>query len=180
MDTLRASEIDYTVFFYNPNIHPKDEYLRRKEEHIRYADRHSVPVVDADYDPDTWFALTKGLEHEPERGHRCTLCFEMRLKRAALYAHEHRFPVLTSSFGISRWKNMTQVNDCGQRAVAPYEGLVYWDHNWRKGGGSNRMIEVAKREAFYRQDYCGCVYSLRDFVRHQQERKNASRSIAAA
>lgn len=162
MEALSASGIDYTIFFYNPNIHPKKEYLLRKEENIRFAEKHNVPFVDADYDLENWFARAKGMEWEPERGARCTMCFDMRFERTALYAHENGFPVMTSSLGISRWKNMAQINDCGHRAAAPYDGLVYWDFNWRKGGGSARMIEISKQERFYQQEYCGCSYSLRD------------------
>ena len=90
----------------------------------------------------------------------------MRFERTALYAHEHNFPVITSSLGISRWK-MQQINDCGHRAAAHYPYIQYWDYNWRKGGGASRMIEISKREAFYQQEYCGCVYSLRDTNRHR-------------
>ena len=168
MEALLASGIDYTIFFYNPNIHPLKEYELRKNENIRFAEEAGIPFVDADYDTDNWFARAKGLEDEPERGKRCTICFDMRFERTALYAHEHGFPVLTSSLGISRWKNMQQINDCGRRAVAPYPGLMYWDFNWRKGGGSARMIEIAKREGFYQQEYCGCAYSLRDTNRHRK------------
>jgi len=168
MATLSASGIAYEVFFYNPNIHPAAEYLRRKDENKRYADRLGVPFVDADDDSEAWFAHTKGLEGEPERGRRCTVCFDMRLGRAARHAHEHGFPVLTSSLALSRWKNRAQVNDSAHRAVAPYDGLVYWDHNWRKDGGADRATDIARREAFYRQDYCGCLYSLRDTNRHRR------------
>ena len=108
------------------------------------------------------------MEDEPERGVRCTMCFDMRFERTALYAHEHGFPVITSSLGISRWKNMQQINDCGARA-ARYPGLIYWDYNWRKGGGSARMIEISKREQFYQQEYCGCAYSLRDSNRQRRD-----------
>jgi predicted adenine nucleotide alpha hydrolase (AANH) superfamily ATPase len=93
----------------------------------------------------------------------------MRFERTALYAHENNFPVMTSSLGISRWKNMAQINECGAKAAAPYEGLTYWDFNWRKGGGADRMIAISKREEFYQQEYCGCVYSLRDTNRHRLE-----------
>lgn len=86
----------------------------------------------------------------------------MRFDRTALYAHEHGFDVITSSLGISRWKNMDQINDCGVHAATKYPGLHYWTYNWRKGGGSARMIELSKQEQFYQQEYCGCVYSLRD------------------
>ena len=113
-----------------------------------------MPVVDADYDTDNGFARAKGMENAPERGIRCTMCFDMRFERTALYAHEHGFPVMTRSLGISRWKNMAQINDCGRRAAAPYAGLAYWDHDWRKGGGSQRMVEISKHEHFHQQEYC--------------------------
>ncbi|ERL62059.1 epoxyqueuosine reductase QueH [Piscirickettsia salmonis] len=162
MEAFLASGINYTIFFYNPNIHPKREYEIRKEENKRFADKHGIPFIDADYDVDNWFKRAKGLEHEPERGIRCTMCFDMRFERTALYAHEHGFKVITSSLGISRWKNMTQINDCGVRAAVKYPEMTYWQYNWRKGGGSKRMIDISKREEFYQQEYCGCAYSLRD------------------
>ncbi|WP_136683577.1 epoxyqueuosine reductase QueH [Falsirhodobacter xinxiangensis] len=162
MEAMTASGIDYTIFFYNPNIHPKKEYVLRKEENIRFAEKHDIPFIDADYDADNWFARAKGMEFEPERGIRCTMCFDMRFERTALYAYENGFPVITSSLAISRWKNMAQINDCGVRAAKPYDGVKYWEFNWRKGGGASRMIEISKREEFYMQEYCGCIYSLRD------------------
>ncbi len=167
MEAMLASGIDYTIFFYNPNIHPLKEYELRKEENIRFAEQFGVPFVDADYDKDNWFERARGMEWEPERGVRCTMCFDMRFERTALYAHEHGFPVITSSLGISRWKDMKQINDCGVRAAAHYPDMLYWEFNWRKGGGSSRMIEISKRERFYQQEYCGCIYSLRDTNRHR-------------
>lgn len=162
MEAIIASEIDFTIYFYNPNIHPKREYELRKEENIRFAEKHGIPFIDADYDRDEWFKRARGMEWEPERGKRCTMCFDMRFDRTALYAHEHGFDVISSSLGISRWKNMEQINDCGTRSASHYPNLMYWTYNWRKGGGSARMIEISKREEFYQQEYCGCVYSLRD------------------
>ena len=162
MEAMSASKIEYTIYFYNPNIHPKEEYELRKQENIRFAEKEGVPFVDADYDTDNWFARAKGLEWEPERGARCTMCFDLRFDRTALYAHEHGFAVITSCLGLSRWKDMNQINASGERAAAKYPGITYWTHNWRKLGGANRMVEIAKREQFYQQEYCGCVYSLRD------------------
>lgn len=162
MEALIASNIDFSIFFYNPNIHPVKEYLIRKEENIRFAEKHNIPFIDCDYDTDNWFERAKGMEDEPERGIRCTMCFDMRFERTALYAHEHGFNVISSSLGISRWKDMKQINGCGERAASHYPDMVYWDYNWRKAGGSSRMIEISKREEFYQQEYCGCVYSLRD------------------
>ena len=157
-----ASQIKFTIFFYNPNIHPKREYEIRKNENIRFAQKMNIPFVDADYDTSNWFARVKGMEFEPEKGKRCTICFDMRFERTALYAHEHGFKVITSSLGLSRWKDMNQINGSGVRAVQRYPDMVYWTYNWRKGGGSDRMYEISKRENFYQQEYCGCVYSLRD------------------
>lgn len=169
MEAMLASGIDYTIYFYNPNIHPKREYEIRKEENIRFAQAHGIDFIDADYDMDNWFERVKGMEWEPERGVRCTECFDMRFERTALYAVENGFDTITSSLGISRWKNMQQINDCGQRAAARYPELIYWTYNWRKGGGSARMIEISKREQFYQQEYCGCIYSLRDTNHHRRQ-----------
>jgi len=162
LETLLESSIQPTVFFYNPNIHPKREYELRKDEDKKFCEKIGVEHVDVDYDVRNWFERVKGLEWEPERGARCTVCFDMRFERTALYAHEHDFLVFSSSLGISRWKNMEQINGCGERAAARYDDLTYWNYNWRKAGGSQRMIEISKREGFYQQEYCGCVFSLRD------------------
>ena len=89
MEALHASGIEYTVFFYNPNIHPVREYELRKQENIRFAEQHGIEFIDADYDVDNWFERVRGLEHAPERGERCTVCFHMRFEPPALYAHAH-------------------------------------------------------------------------------------------
>ncbi len=156
------SGLDLTIFFYNPNIHPKKEYEIRKSENIRYAEKLGIPFIDADYDVQNWFARAKGMEFEPEKGIRCTMCFDMRFERTALYAHENGFKTFTSSLGISRWKNMNQINDCGVRAASHYPDIEYWTYNWRKFNGAERMYEIAKEEEFYQQQYCGCIFSLRD------------------
>ena len=162
MEALVASKIQPTLFFYNPNIHPRKEYEIRKDENIRFAKNLGVTFIDADYDQENWFSRVKGLEDEPERGERCTVCFDMRFERTALYASENNFSLISSTLGISRWKNMDQINKSGERAASRYYPMVYWTFNWRKQGGSQRMVELSKREEFYQQEYCGCVYSLRD------------------
>lgn len=168
IEKMHDSGIKLTILFYNPNIHPKREYEIRKDENIRYAEKLGIKFVDLDYDVQNWFARAKGMEKEPERGIRCTMCFDMRFERTALYAQEHGYKVITSSLGISRWKNMDQINDCGVRAASHYEGVTYWTYNWRKKdredkvSGSKRMYDLAKEMEFYKQEYCGCIYSLRD------------------
>ncbi len=162
MEALLYSEINFEIFFYNPNIHPIQEYIIRKDENKRFADKHNIPFIDADYNKEDWFERTTGMENEPERGKRCTECFDMRFEVTAQHAHQHDFPVFTSSLGISRWKDMNQINGCGLRAAEKYPDLIYWTYNWRKQGGAERMYQIAKEEQFYQQEYCGCVYSLRD------------------
>ena len=169
MEAVAASEIKTTVYFYNPNIHPIQEYELRKEENKRYCQKLGFNFIDADYDKDNWFKRIKGLENEPERGERCTKCFDMRFERSALYAHENNFSLFATTLGISRWKDLDQVNNSGLRAADRYSGLNFWDYNWRKAGGSPRMIEISKREEFYQQEYCGCVYSLRDTNKWRKE-----------
>jgi hypothetical protein len=164
---VKAAGIDVTVYFYNPNIHPVQEYEMRKAEDIRYCEQLGIPHIDGDYDTDNWFDRIRGLENEPERGRRCTVCFDMRFERTALYAAEHGYGLVSSTLGISRWKNMAQINEAGVRAANRYDDVTYWTLNWRKQGGAARMIEIAKREAFYQQEYCGCVYSLRDTNLHR-------------
>ena len=169
MEAVAASEIKTTVYFYNPNIHPIQEYELRKDENKRYCQKLGFNFIDADYDKDNWFKRIKGLENETERGERCTKCFDMRFERSALYAHENKFSLFATTLGISRWKDLDQVNNSGLRAADRYSGLNFWDFNWRKAGGSPRMIEISKREEFYQQEYCGCVYSLRDTNKWRKE-----------
>ncbi len=170
METLKENALDFAVFYYNPNIDTRNEYEKRKEQNKRFAEKLGVPFLDADYDNDNWLVRVKGLEDEPERGKRCTECFLMRLERTALYAHENGFSVIATSLGLSRWKDMDQVNACGHQAASRYQGLKYWDYNWRQKGGSERSLAVTKREGFYRQTYCGCIYSRREYEKRRAER----------
>lgn len=162
LEGMQASGLDVTAFFYNPNIHPHEEYEKRKAEVIAYTRKIGVPFIDADYDVDNWMEHVRGLEQEPERGKRCSVCFEMRLARTALYAQENGFPFIATSLSISRHKNQAQVHEAGHAAAARFEGVTFWDYNWRAKGGVDRGAALAKQEGFYRQNYCGCVYSLRD------------------
>lgn len=177
IEKMANSGIDLTIFFYNPNIHPKKEYEIRKNENIRFAEKLGINFIDADYDVQNWFARAKGMEYEPERGIRCSMCFDMRFIRTALYAYENNFKVITSSLGISRWKDMDQINKSGIKAVSYYPGITYWTYNWRKDGGSARMYEIAKEEEFYKQEYCGCIYSLRDTNNWRKKNNRAEISI---
>lgn len=101
-------------------------------------------------------------EFDPERGQRCTACFDMRMERTALYAHEHGFHAIATTNATSRWKDAAQVDGAGHRAAARYAGLVYWCQDWKTDEMTLRKYEISARERFYKQEYCGCSYSLRD------------------
>jgi hypothetical protein len=159
IETMMASSVTPTLFFYNPNIDPEEEYANRKKEVVNFAMRKNISFIDADYDREKWLLAIKGLEDEPEGGKRCTKCFALRLKRTALYCLEHGFNVFTTTLGISRYKNFDLITSLGHTIAQEYPGLVYWDYNWRKKGGSERMYKVAKAEGFYMQEYCGCQFS---------------------
>lgn len=151
MEAFTGSGIGCPVFFHTPNIHPLKAYALRKQENIHSPEKHGVPFVVADYDADSWFARPG----HGERGIRCMMRFDMRFEHGTPYAHAHGFTVMTRSPRISRGKNMARINDCGRRAVAPNAGLACRDHDWRKGGGSQRMIENSKLEYFCQQECCG-------------------------
>jgi predicted adenine nucleotide alpha hydrolase (AANH) superfamily ATPase len=167
-----TSGIEPTVYFYNPNIYPKEEYEHRKKEVVRYAQKMKIPFVDADYEIDGWLEAVQGHEEDIERGKRCALCFEMRLGKTAAYAAENGFKVFTTSLGISRWKDLEQVNHAGRRAASLFPGLIYWDHNWRLYGGQEQMERISTEENFYRQNYCGCIYSLRESIRRSLAKRS--------
>ena len=133
IEKLFEEGIAMTIFFYNPNIHPRSEYEKRKAEIQKFANKKNIPFVDADYDPEEFFAKTRGLENEPERGRRCEVCFQMRLDATAHFAVQNGFSVFAACLGISRWKNKDHINACGHRAAEKY-GISFWDRDWRKNG----------------------------------------------
>jgi len=161
-EEMVSKGLEVTIFFYNPNIHPKEEYEIRKNENKRYAIKRGVPFVDCDYDSDAWFERTKNQEFEPERGVRCTACFDMRMEVTAQYAHEHGFSCFTTTNATSRWKDVNQVNDSGIKAAARYDDVDFWVYNWQTDEMTERKYKVSAEERFYKQEYCGCLHSLRD------------------
>lgn len=159
---LLSKGLEITIFFYNPNIHPRKEYEIRKNENKRYALKHNIPFVDCDYDAESWFERMNGLELDPERGIRCTACFDMRMEVTAAYAAANGFVCFTTTNATSRWKDINQVNTAGLLAASHYEGLDYWVYDWQTDSMTMRKYEISVGEKFYKQEYCGCAYSLRD------------------
>lgn len=161
VECLIDNGIRPTIFYFNPNIHPRREYERRKAESQRHAQTLGLDFVDADYDPKGWLALTSGLADAPERGPRCTCCFAFRLTETARYASANGFGLFATTLASSRWKDRHQILEAGRTAASAWPDLVFWEHDWRKGGLTERKAELNDTFGFYRQTYCGCVYSLR-------------------
>ena len=160
VDFIAEHKLDFTLFFYNPNIYPETEYIHRKNEVIRLAKLYNIPFIDSDYNPKDYEKATQGLGVCAERGGRCFMCFSLRLLKTALYAREHNFDYFTSTLGFSRWKDLKQVDSAGFE-VEHWSSIPYLDINWRKCGIQERSRKVIKENNIYEQNYCGCIYSLK-------------------
>jgi predicted adenine nucleotide alpha hydrolase (AANH) superfamily ATPase len=180
IEQMRSEGHAVTILFYNPNIHPKEEYELRKDENKRYAKALDIPFVDLDYDTDEWFRQAQGMEFSPERGDRCTMCFDMRFARTAQYAQEHDFAVITTTNATSRWKDAEQVNASGARAVAQYDGVSWWFRDWQTEEMTQRKYKINAEERFYKQEYCGCIFSLRDTNAYRRKEGQDPVTIAGA
>ncbi len=153
--TLAEKGEKFAVAFYNPNIRPYQEYEKRRDENERVCKIYGVPFIELEYDNERWCELTKGLENEPERGKRCSICFEMRLKRVMEYALENGFTAVGSVLGVSRWKNLEQVNLAAYKA-SEKTGVPYIEIEGRKGGMQELRSLLIKELNLYNQTYCGC------------------------
>ncbi len=152
---LAKQKVEVTVAFYNPNIRPIAEYQKRCDENKRVCEQYGVPFIELEYDNERWCELTKGLENEPERGKRCSVCFYMRLKRTMEYAKANGFTAVSSVLGVSRYKDLDQVNQMAQAASAQTK-VPYVEIEGRKGGMQELRNGLIKELALYNQDYCGC------------------------
>ena len=145
----------FSVLFYNPNIKPELEYRKRCDENKRVCEKYGVNFIELEYDNERWCELTLGLEHLPERQKRCSICFGMRLKRAFEYAKENGFDAVASVLGVSRYKDLKQVNDVACEE-AKRAGMPYIEIEGRKGGMQELRNELIKELCLYNQKYCGC------------------------
>lgn len=152
--------IQVTVLFYNPNIFPRAEYEKRRDEQARLCRSLGAGFAELPYEHEVWQKQVRGLEAEPERGKRCSVCFYMRIKKAAQYAKTHHFDMLASVLGTARYKDIHQVT---RQAVSVWceTGMPFWADSWRKGGLSELRQALIKEFNLYQQTYCGCEYSRR-------------------
>ena len=154
-----------TVLFYNPNLYPESEYYKRAEEEKKLIAslpvKNKVSLEICDFDPDEFYSAVKGLENLPEGGERCRKCFELRLNKAAKFAKEHNFDYFTTTLSISPMKNADVLNEVGEAAGKRFS-IPHLPSNFKKKGGYGRSIVLSREYSLYRQDYCGCVFSVRD------------------
>jgi predicted adenine nucleotide alpha hydrolase (AANH) superfamily ATPase len=154
---LRQENFFVLGFFYNPNIHPETEYLKREGVAKQVAHILKFELIPAVYDKDNWFVKTKGLEDEPEGGRRCSICFRMRLEQTQRKAIQMNISRFTTTLTVSPHKNSAIINDIG-KAISPSGFLAY---DFKKQDGFKLANKFAKQYNLYRQDYCGCMYSAK-------------------
>ena len=170
VEWLVQHDIRPTIFYYNPNIFPREEYEIRKNESKRHAESLGLKWIDGDYNHEQWQQDVCGLEGEPERGKRCELCFTLRLTAAAKKAQELGIQYFTTTLASSRWKSLEQIERAGHLAekITQKEpsllcnSVTFWAQNWRKGGLYERRNQLLKEFNFYNQQYCGCEFSQRN------------------
>ncbi len=154
-----------TLFYYNPNIYPPSEYDKRVQEQQSLIERlpakHRISFLDGPYEPERFYDAARGFEGEPEGGERCLRCYRLRLEEAAQMARAGGFDYFTTTLSISPLKNADKLNEIGQALAAEYK-VAFLPGDFKKKDGYKRSIELSSVYGLYRQDYCGCVYSLRE------------------
>lgn len=170
---LIKQEYAVTALYYNPNIYPTEEYRIRRDEAKRYCDGHNIPWIEIEPNQDKWFELTAGHESDPERGDRCTICYGMRLQRTAQYAKDNGFEWFGTDLSISPHKDAKRLNEIGNQLAAAM-GLKHLEANFKKRDGFKKAMDISRCENFYRQDYCGCKYSMEERQRYAAAKESAS------
>jgi predicted adenine nucleotide alpha hydrolase (AANH) superfamily ATPase len=175
MDLLRQ-DYDLCGFFYNPNIHPRDEYDLRREETKKVAQILGFDLIDAPYEDTYWHELTAKFKDEPEKGRRCDICYALRLARTAQKASELDFDGFTTVMSLSPWKKAEVMNKIGKMFGHRHK-IEFLEANFKKKDGFKKSVELSKHHRLHRQDYCGCVYSMKrgqDALSPIQSEKNKS------
>lgn len=158
---------DVTVYYYNPNIEAESEYLKRKEEQIRLLRETGwAKILDCDHDAAAFAALSRGLEHCPERGERCYRCYELRLRKTALAAKENGFDFFSTTLSVSPYKVSAWLNEIGYR-LEEETGVRFLPSDFKKKGGYHRSIELSEKYGLYRQDFCGCRFSAEEAAKRR-------------
>lgn len=154
------SQYDLTILFYNPNIFPEEEYEKRLAEQKRYGEIAGVKILTKTYNEEEFLSEVKGLELEKEGGKRCDKCFEVRLRETAKLCKSEGFDIFTTTLTVSPHKNSYVINSIGKR-IAEEEDVDFLEESFKKKDGYLDSIRLSKKYEIYRQNYCGCRFSLR-------------------
>lgn len=153
-----------TLLYFNPNISPESEYMKRVAEQKRLIEsmpfKNKVEFIEGRYEPREFYDVVKGYEEEPEGGRRCHICYEMRLREAAEYAKKGGYDYFTTTLSISPLKKSDVLNEIGERVGIEY-GIAHLPSDFKKRNGYKQSIELSKEYDLYRQNFCGCVFSKR-------------------
>lgn len=178
---LLSQYFEVTVFYYNPNIFPPEEYVMRVEEQERFINKfpakYPIHFIEGSYDVQKFYDIAKGMEHIKEGGERCFACYELRLRETAEYAKAGGFDFFTTTLSISPLKNAQMLNVIGEKLEEEYQ-IRYLYSDFKKQNGYKRSTEISNEYDMYRQYYCGCVYSKKqrdEEIAIQQERKETSK-----
>lgn len=163
-----------TIFYYNPNISPKEEYEKRKKEQIRLINsmptKYKVDIIDCDYDNDLYESSIKGLENEPERGRRCEVCFKLRLEKTAMIAKKKGYDYFGTTLTVSPYKNCSMINEIGL-FISNKLDIKFLISDFKKRNGYKRSIELSHEYNLYRQNYCGCKYSKEFYEKYLRNKE---------
>ena len=162
--TFLTNYFDITILYYNPNIAPIEEYNKRKKEQIRLIKSidtiNKLDIIDCDYDNDIYESKIKGYEECPERGARCNICYELRMRKTAEIAKYNKYDYFCTTLSVSPYKNANLINQIGEKLATEFN--IKWLYSdFKKADGYKKSIELSKKYNLYRQDYCGCIYSKR-------------------
>lgn len=157
VETLRKSGHAVSGYFYNPNIYPRNEYVKRLQAAKEISHQQGFALLTGDYSPQIWHERIKGLENEPEGGKRCSQCFSLRLEQTKTKAQENNFGAFTTTLTVSPHKNSKRINDIGSGIGSD----LFLVTDFKKQDGAKRAQELAKKNNLYRQHYCGCSYSMK-------------------
>lgn len=163
---------DITILYYNPNIEPVEEYIKRKNEEIRfikeYPSTNKLDFINCDYDNDKFLAIAKGLEDEPERGKRCLKCYDLRMEYTARKARKLGYDYFATTLTLSPLKDSQVLNRIGY-AISKKVVISYLPSDFKKQNGYKRSIELSKEYNLYRQNFCGCKYSKKVMEDRQKD-----------
>ena len=156
---LLQDEYDVTAFFTNSNIQPEEEYVKRLEEARKVARLLGVPLLEDGYDAGRWLRFTCKFKDEQEKGRRCDVCYALRLQRTAETASGQGFDIFATVMSLSPWKKAAVINRIGRQFGKRY-GLRFLEADFKKKNGFKKSVDLSRGHGLYRQNYCGCLYSL--------------------